>query len=112
MFHAKASHSPLCRKDNPNLDDATSRLEFTVRPEALRFLTYCFFWSMSLFAFLLTRYVVRPRLLAGPPDGGSCPPFKTGEGFDIYTYTESDLIRAFGLNNVRTSLSASFYEDC
>eukprot|EP00571_Detonula_confervacea_P003366 CAMPEP_0172325364 /NCGR_PEP_ID=MMETSP1058-20130122/53821_1 /TAXON_ID=83371 /ORGANISM="Detonula confervacea, Strain CCMP 353" /LENGTH=1030 /DNA_ID=CAMNT_0013041887 /DNA_START=6 /DNA_END=3098 /DNA_ORIENTATION=- len=82
------------RKDNKN----DAKLEFKFNPETIRFMTYVFFWTMCILAIIITKYVARPILLAGPMDGKSCPPFETGEGFDIYE--DSHLIRIFGFNNI------------
>ena len=96
-FCTTAHRTSISHEENAN-NDATSTIEFNLRPELLRFMAYFFFWTMCVFAILITRYAVAPILLAGPQDGKSCPPFETGEGFDIYT--DSHLMRAFGFNNV------------
>ena len=80
--------------------DMESTMDFKVQPETLRFYAYIFFWIMGLLAIVLTELVVKDRLAAGPEPGEpSCPPFQTGEGFDLHT--NSHLIRVYGFNNVR-----------
>lgn len=75
-----------------------AKVTFKLKPELIRFIAYLFFWSMCILAIILTSTVVGPLLLEGPTDGKACPPFETGEGFDITT--DSHLIRAFGFNNM------------
>lgn len=95
-----AHRLPVTIEENEN-DNATARVEFTIRPEMVRFVAYCFFWLMCIIAIILTKYVVHPLLLAGPTDGKSCPPFENGAGFDLYT--DSHLVRVMGYNNVSLS---------
>lgn len=77
-----------------------------VKTEALRFFAYLFFWIMAIVATLLTEFVVRDRLLAGPEPGEPiCPPFDSKHGFDIST--DSHLIRVYGFNNVSLSTRKS-----
>ena len=87
----------------------SSKLEFTINAESIRFMAYLFFWGMCFFAIALTRIILAPILLAGHTDNSACPPFeisydadgmihdKSG-GFD-YT-TNSHLQDAFGFGNV------------
>ena len=86
------------KEDNQN----DAKLEFKFNPETIRFVAYIFFWTMCILAIIITKYVVGPILLAGPTDGKSCPPFETGEGFDINE--NSHLIRLFGYNNVSVAI--------
>ena len=75
-------------------------MNFEVQPETLRFYAYVFFWTMGLVAILLTEFVVYDYLKAGPgPGEPACPPFQSGQGFDLHT--DSHLIRVYGFNNVR-----------
>lgn len=62
---------------------------------------------MCFFAITLNNLVVKARLLAGPKDGSTCPPFQRddpdrglvpGKGFDVTT--NSHLNEAFGFNNI------------
>lgn len=75
-----------------------AKLTFKIKPELIRFIAYLFFWTMCILAIILTSTIVGPLLLEGPTDGKACPPFETGEGFDITT--DSHLIRIFGFNNI------------
>jgi hypothetical protein len=89
----------------------SSKLEFFVNAERIRFIAYLSFWGMCFFAIAMTKMVVRDLLLKGPEeDGNTCPPFqisykedgsvlrdKSG-GFDILT--DSHLQDAFGFGNV------------
>jgi hypothetical protein len=98
------------QKKNEGPADESSKLKFSINAESVRFIAYCFFWSMCLFAIALTKLVVAPLLLAGPDDGNTCPPFQisyneTGavlqdksHGFDVTT--NSHLQDAFGFGNV------------
>ena len=80
--------------------DMNGTMNFEVQPESLRFYAYVFFWAMGFLAIALTELVVKDRLAAGPEPGEpSCPPFQTGEGFDLHS--NSHLIRVYGFNNVR-----------
>ena len=90
-------NSVIQRVDSDQQVNDDRKLEFRVQPEKVRFYAYLFFWSMVALAMLLTNFVVAPILLEGPTDGKSCPPFETGEGFDVNT--NSHLIRIFGYNN-------------
>ena len=79
-------------------DCEDQRLKFCIQPETFRFYAYIFFWSMSIMAILITKFVTKQRLLQGPASGEpSCPPFQSGVGFNIET--DSHLMKAFGFNN-------------
>lgn len=79
--------------------DMDKNITFEVQPETLRFYAYVFFWTMGIIAILLTEFVVRDYLLAGPAPGEpSCPPFENGKGFDLHT--DSHLIQVYGFNNI------------
>jgi hypothetical protein len=36
----------------------SSKLKFSINAESIRFIAYCFFWTMCLFAIAMTRFVV------------------------------------------------------
>jgi hypothetical protein len=75
------------------------KLKFKIQPDFIRFIAYICFWLICIFAILLTTFIAVPQLLEGPEEeGNKCPPFDTGEGFDIKE--DSHLIRSFGFNNV------------
>jgi len=77
----------------------SSILKFNVAPEAWRFVTYVFFWSMCIFAIVITKTVVEDKLAKGPEIAGqTCGPFEAGVGFDLKT--ESHVARSFGYNNI------------
>jgi hypothetical protein len=97
-------------KKNERPADESSKLKFSINAESVRFIAYCFFWSMCLFAIALTKFVVADKLLEGPKDGNTCPPFQISydesgavlqdksHGFDVAT--NSHLQDAFGFGNV------------
>jgi hypothetical protein len=93
---ANLATNHIVRDDGGSMSE---KLEFKFQPESCRFIAYLGFWTMCILAILLTRFVVSDRLEEGPSDpSDTCPPFETGEGFNIYE--DSHLIRAFGFNNV------------
>ena len=83
-----------------------SLIKLTVAAESVRFIAFCFFWAMAIFAIVITRLIVVDRLAAGPKvDGDSCGPFNQenpglGKGFDFYT--ENHLLQQFGYSNICT----------
>jgi hypothetical protein len=73
-------------------------------PEFIRFTSFCFFWSMAIFAIAITRLVVVDKLAAGPEvEGDSCGPFNQknpglGQGFDFFS--QNHLLQKFGFANI------------
>ena len=82
--------------------DPDAMLQFKLQPESCRFIAYLAFWTMCILAIILTNTITGPLLLEGPEEGDTCPPFEMGVGFDIKE--NSHLIRAFGFNNVSTTM--------
>jgi hypothetical protein len=100
-----------CQRETPTQRIVeSSKIEFFVSAESIRFIAYLFFWGMCFFAIAMTKIYVRPYLLKGPEDGNTCPPFQISynqdgsvahdksNGFDIDT--NSHLQDAFGFGNV------------
>lgn len=83
-------------------------IKIRVAPESWRFTAYCFFWSMCIFAIMMSKIFVIPLLARGPTkEGDICGPFNRdspdfgvnlGEGFDFST--QSHLQELFGFNNI------------
>lgn len=88
----------------PSLSSSISedeKITFYTAAEFWRFMAYLFFWMMVMFAVIVTKVAVVPRLAAGPAtEGETCGPFdlSNGEGFDFNT--ENHLIKAFGYSNI------------
>ena len=103
-----AGNNELPADERPAVE--SSKLKFSINAESIRFIAYCFFWFMCLFAIAITKFVVAPILLEGPDDGNTCPPFQISynedgtvlqdksQGFDVAT--NSHLHDAFGFGNV------------
>jgi len=93
---------------NTTMGQGISELKFVVSPESWRFIAYCFFWFMCIFAIVLTKLVTVHILAAGPKvPGDTCGPFNQdipskgivpGEGFDFAT--EGHLVNTFGFANI------------
>jgi hypothetical protein len=101
-----------CQRETPTQRvNESSKLDFFINAESIRFIAYLSFWGMCGFAIVMTKIYVRPYLLKGPEDGSTCPPFQISHnqdgsvahdksnGFDINT--NSHLQDAFGFGNVR-----------
>jgi len=88
----------------------------SVACETWRFRAYVAFWGMCFFAITISRIIVKPILLAGPPAdeyNSSCPPYSRnnpdlgaggvypGKGFDLST--QSHLVELFGFGNICTN---------
>jgi hypothetical protein len=91
--------------------ESSSKLEFAINAESIRFIAYLFFWFFCFFSIAMTRLFVEDYLSKGPADGNTCPPFQItyeddnvtvlhdkSHGFDVKT--ESHLQDAFGFGNV------------
>ena len=86
----------------------------TIRPEVVRFITYCLFWGMCALAFIVRAIWVIPMIEAGfdgnHPEQKGCGPFNRGidranKVFDLdfgdaFTIEESHLVESFGHNNI------------
>ena len=77
------SHKPSIGHKIENmakLRPATQReapiIKIRVAPESWRFTAYCFFWSMCIFAIMMSKIFVIPLLARGPEkEGDVCGPF-------------------------------------
>jgi hypothetical protein len=85
-------------------EENESLVKIFMVPEFVRFTTFCFFWSMAIFAIAITRLVVVDKLAAGPElKGNPCGPFNQknpglGQGFDFST--QNHLLQTFGFTNI------------
>jgi len=98
------------RVKKPGDKTKDSAITLTIASETWRFRAYVAFWGMCLFAIIVTKAFVIPRLAAGPKDGSTCGPFSRtweekgvfpGKGFDFST--QNHLTQFFGFGNICTN---------
>jgi hypothetical protein len=106
------SSTIAAKNKKPGAKTSSPVITLAIASETWRFRAYVAFWGMCAFAIMLSKFVVAPRLLAGPKDGSTCAPFERsdpdlgdgvspGEGFDLDS--QSHLIQLFGFGNICTN---------
>lgn len=95
----RANRRVLAGGETSESESEGAKLEFSVSPEAWRFVAYSSFAAMVMVAYMVSRTITADVLARGPETpGDTCGPFNNGTGFDFYT--DNHLIRAFGYANI------------
>ena len=71
-----SSSTIAAKVKKPGAKTSEPVITLTIASETWRFRAYVAFWGMCAFAIMLAKFVVTPRLLAGPEDGSTCAPFE------------------------------------